>query len=1147
MAKIYESSGRRVQLTGPRQGRGFSPVAAVDRSSAVRQQSAEGTRQLERAQSFQQRSFDIASEAVQKNYQRSSGLAQDFMETAGRSQLANNRAANELQMQQTMDAWDLENRQREQAQRLSIEQQKETEGLQLRQLSGVLENDARNRAYTTEALSQFSKTLSDYVTETVKARNENDYKVGLALAMNGQIKIEDGQIRQVREAAQILSDAAAKEGQRNEALSQVNLPLAEQQRLNNPVLKGWKAYGAAVGRLKQAASRYQTAIDTFMRGADPLVPLPDGRIIAPKDARGEAELRASIAVGQQIFIDGMGLKGINPLLVVEHLSPTVVGVNDSVVANALAQGRKADQEKALFDTQAQIGTAWQTLSAEDPDAVQNFFQQTVKTLVANGVSMGEANGLFVDSITSLAIVTGRSDLLGAFEATALNPENPGMGTLGMMPAFAEKFKDAYTKLAAAEQQAQQEKEEEQNELVDRVLADHSSQLAAAGTDKQRLTQSFDQTRQILSQIAATGNLKAQEALSQLNSQGALYNPYAYAQIVQDLENGRQPPTDAQLQQMVLQGTINQDQANRIRAMKPDDKALDIAKQATPRIKERALALIRENFAANTVDRVELQSIASLMVETLTGETAVQLRRQLASFMAQGKMPSEADINGFIESTINGYRTDPRFNGKFDPKTGRMTANKPLSRSAFVTQATPQGLVQPRRDFTQVEPYQVQGAQVSGPRTYLLTPDELTQNTQRFLSGQGPTERANKWMRSLGISFQELLKRQSKAYEVPFTNIEQSQLVQAAQERRRLAPAAAAILDNPNTPAWRRTRAFREINAARARAEAAAQAAQARQQASAGGGAAQAGAPDLQAFRPLMDLIGGKEGGAQQYDAANRGTAGDTPEGVKGLSNMTLRQVMNLQRQGYNAVGRYQFIRGTLEETIRDAGLNPDTTKFTPQVQDQLFVTRLTQSRVRARLGAFLRGESNDIRAALNDLSNEFAVVKNFTGGNPLAGQGGNRPSIEATEAAQMLRRAREGFRRARASSSGGEVYLIDNLGYGSKGDHLDVKPMRPGTEEFDRSQRYVKGTLDRYVDIQLPDGTRGPLSQVAVTTDDDRAHRLRRSFGHDYAAPKNSKLFLKGGAKVVGSYPGEQGSTILIIELPDGRRYQFLHGRAPKR
>jgi hypothetical protein len=69
---------------------------------------------------------------------------------------------------------------------------------------------------------------------------------------------------------------------------------------------------------------------------------------------------------------------------------------------------------------------------------------------------------------------------------------------------------------------------------------------------------------------------------------------------------------------------------------------------------------------------------------------------------------------------------------------------------------------------------------------------------------------------------------------------------------------------------------------------------------------------------------------------------------------------------------------------------------------------------------------------------------------------------------------------------------------------------------------------------------------MSQTTDDDPAHRRRGSFGHDYAAPKGSKVFLKNGARVVGSFKGDQGPDHLIIELPDGRRFQFLHGTQPR-
>ena len=1141
MAKIYESAERRVQLTGPRSSRGFAPGAAVDQSSAVRQQSADQIRQLERAQAFQQRSFRTASEATIQNYQRGANLSQEYLQNAGRSELSNNRAANELQMQQTLSAWEMTNQMANQSQRTAIQQEKEREGLYLQQLSGVLESNARRRSETTQALTQFSSTLTDFVVDKVKAKNEEDYKIGVMMAMNGEITPDGNQMTRFKQGEKVLESAAVVEGQLNEATSQVNLPLAEHQRATNQVLKGWQAYGASVGLLKRAGAQYQVSMDAFMASREPTVPLPDGRMISPKEARG-AEVNAALAVGQQMFIEATGIAGINPLLVFEHLTPTVQNVNNSIIANNLAAGRKVDQENRIEEIDARVGVAWRTLNSEDPQAVQEFFQRTVRAFEAEGPSRAVANSRFVERIIGLSGATENVDLLAAFEQTLLNPANPGMGTLG--DRFPEQFQKAYTQVAASQERAEAAREDEQNELVDRLLADYATQLSGAGTNKQQLTQAYDSTRQTLSQLSGTGNLKAAEALNRLEMQGAYYNPFAFAQIVQSIEKGQAPPTEQQLTQMVLEGTLNQEQANKIRSGKPDDKATTLAKGQDRVTKDAATAAIRENFAMTAVDISEVQAIMAPLVDTMTAEVQTQLRSQLATFLDQGKVPSSADMNGLVQSLIQAKAKDPRFNGQFDLNSGRLVTNQPLSRSPFVTNAIRPGAPAPIRDFTRVEPFEIQNKKPNLRQSYVLTPQDLTQNIQNFMNGQGPSARAQQLMSATGTSFENLLRGQSNAYGIPFTDISQSELAQASAERRRLAPSAAAIIDNPNIPAWRKTRAFREINAARARQE---QISRSRQQP---GAITSATDPDntgkVQALRPLMDLIGNSEGGAQQYNAINRGTAGDSPDGYPGLSNMTLAQVQQLQRQGINAVGRYQFISGTLTETIRDAGLNPNTTKFTPAVQDQLFVTRLTQSRVRSRLGAFLRGESNDITSALTDLSNEFAVVKNYSGRSGIEGIAGNRSSIEATHAAQMLRRARESFRLARRSS-GNTVYVVDSLGYGSTGPHIDVKPVRSGTQQSDSTlPAYRAGGLDKYVDLVLPDGRRGPLSRMSTSTDDDRAHRNRNSFGHDYAAPKGSRVVLRGGARVVGSFKGQENTDHLIVELPDGRRFQFLHGTQPK-
>lgn len=122
------------------------------------------------------------------------------------------------------------------------------------------------------------------------------------------------------------------------------------------------------------------------------------------------------------------------------------------------------------------------------------------------------------------------------------------------------------------------------------------------------------------------------------------------------------------------------------------------------------------------------------------------------------------------------------------------------------------------------------------------------------------------------------------------------------------------------------------------------------------------------------------------------------------------------------------------------------------------------------------------------------------------------------------------------------AYRIGSLGYGSTGPHLDVKPVITGTMKTSGSlPAYKPGTLDRFVLVKSG-GKLVPLSKGSTSTDNDRAHRNRGSFGHDYAAPNGTEVYLRNGARVVGSYKGEQGTDHTIIELPDGRRFQFLHG-----
>ena len=95
---------------------------------------------------------------------------------------------------------------------------------------------------------------------------------------------------------------------------------------------------------------------------------------------------------------------------------------------------------------------------------------------------------------------------------------------------------------------------------------------------------------------------------------------------------------------------------------------------------------------------------------------------------------------------------------------------------------------------------------------------------------------------------------------------------------------------------------------------------------------------------IKSIFGSRESPNAGYDAINRGQGGDTPGGAtarygKPLTQMTLGEVKQLQATELNAVGRYQFIEGTLREAAADAGITDDML-FNEAVQDRIFFVHL---------------------------------------------------------------------------------------------------------------------------------------------------------------------------------------------------------------
>lgn len=162
---------------------------------------------------------------------------------------------------------------------------------------------------------------------------------------------------------------------------------------------------------------------------------------------------------------------------------------------------------------------------------------------------------------------------------------------------------------------------------------------------------------------------------------------------------------------------------------------------------------------------------------------------------------------------------------------------------------------------------------------------------------------------------------------------------------------------------------------------------------------------------LSNLIGSGEG---DYNSYNRGVAGDSRMPIN-LSDMTIADIMRRQDLPRNnpdrlfAVGKFQIIPGTMEETVRNLGLDTNQ-KFTPALQERMFADYLIDEK-RPAIKAYITGQSNG-EAGLNRaqlaLAQEFASVASpRTGRSYYDGDsGGNHSSITTTQVERALNRMR---------------------------------------------------------------------------------------------------------------------------------------------
>jgi hypothetical protein len=332
-------------------------------------------------------------------------------------------------------------------------------------------------------------------------------------------------------------------------------------------------------------------------------------------------------------------------------------------------------------------------------------------------------------------------------------------------------------------------------------------------------------------------------------------------------------------------------------------------------------------------------------------------------------------------------------------------------------------------------------------------------------------------------------------------------------------------------------------------------------------------------RDVLNRIAKPESGGWGYDAMNKGGShgGRVAYGSgaakdtfgKQLTDMTVGELLQHGAAGrIHAAGRYQFIHSTLKERVQKLGIPLDA-KFDKATQDYI-----TLDYLRVNPTAWVGVNEKDPGAIqlMNSAAQQplppapwlsgpdggavdpIQIMETLLVSNPRAYQTVMNPRSSALQVRAAImdgygRQAGRVLTVANNTNQPRKVYTTGTLGYGSTGDHLDVKGVTTGGLYGDKSIRLTRGELDRYVAVATDKGLT-PLSQAMEVTQTEQDHRNRGSHGIDYASYQpNREIYLTNGARVVENWVDDsargEGSHRLLIEVPGGKRYAFVHGTSP--
>ena len=585
------------------------------------------------------------------------------------------------------------------------------------------------------AFAQFSDTLTKFITDKAKEKNESEMQLGIADIVNGDMTPSADAYAKYQQDVAILKTGAEEDTRIGNTLSeQGSLEVGQQFKANSKAVSGWRAYGRAVGSAKMVASNAQGFMAAWMTTKDPILQTRDGRMISPAEAASSPnpeDIQAALAMGQQELIRQSNIQGINPMIIAEHLAPTLQAVRGQMFSNTLTAAVAKQKRTAISDEQGEVRGAFSNPDLTT-DEMFDGFQTSVSNFVVNGdMSRGEASDLatkeILATIKTMPPVQAR-EMLNRLSDVRKIANDPNSITLGL--AYGSDFDEALNAIDGKEEAYNQKIEQQEAKAIETAVTLFRAAQLDPTVNPADLKQQRGVVMDMLLQAIKTGNKEALRLHAELEAEPPNLDYTLYRQYKEGIGQGKRP-SETQIDNDVAAGRLTTEMGRELKQWAVTEIDTGFKKQFGSSIEDAVKAKLSE-AGAISLNPYNQPDKNPLHVQQITNDLTRNALKWWKGQKAKGNEPDDNDVNQFVLNEL------PTTIGKYfrqDPKTKEWTA-RPLSNNPELTpdriNSALGGYVPNAAGFN---PRTIQLRNLNSGSARLLSAEEVTESVERLKAGQ----------------------------------------------------------------------------------------------------------------------------------------------------------------------------------------------------------------------------------------------------------------------------------------------------------------------------------------------------------------------------------------------------------------------------